>query len=95
MTVARTPLLLGGRRLDGLLRAGVGKSNSIFPSSFKTSRARKGLPLRDRNPDSTSRVRPSSSSWRAISGVSVRPATRFQITKPQPVSSRLFQLVQP
>jgi hypothetical protein len=34
-------------------------------------------------------------SWRASSGVSVRPATRFQITKPQPGSSRLFQLVQP
>ncbi len=50
---------------------------------------------RDRKPESTSRVLPSSISWRAISGVSVRPATRFQITKPQPASSRLFQLVQP
>jgi hypothetical protein len=27
--------------------------------------------------------------------VIVRPATRFQITKPQPGSSRLFQLVHP
>ena len=43
----------------------------------------------------TSFVLPSSISWRAISGVSVRPATRFQMTKPQPASSRLFQLVQP
>src|SRR6266540_2402809 len=48
-----------------------GNSNSTFPSSFKTSRARKGLPLRERKPERTSRVFPSSISWRAISGVSV------------------------
>ena len=59
--------------------ARTGNSNSILSSSFKTSRARKGLPFRERNPESTSRVRRSSISWRAISGVSVRLATRFQI----------------
>jgi hypothetical protein len=53
------------------------------------------LPFLDLNPDKTSFVLPSSRSWRAISGVIVRPATRYQITKPQPGSSRLFQLVQP
>src|SRR2546421_196478 len=73
----------------------VGNSNSILPSSFKTRRARKGLPFLERKPDRTSRVRPSSSSCRATSGVSVRPATRFQITNPHPGSSRLFQLVHP
>src|SRR5437764_1161702 len=71
-----------------------GKSNSTFPSPFKTRRARKGLPARERKPEMTSFVFPSSSSWRAISGVSVRPATRFQMTKPQPGSSRLFHLAQ-
>src|SRR3954470_4350415 len=78
-----------------LVCARAGKSNSTLPSPFKTRRARKGLPARDRNPEMTSFVFPSSSSWRASSGVSVRPATRFQITKPQPGSSRLFQLVHP
>src|SRR5205823_1008750 len=63
-----------------LVWARAGKSNSTFPSSFKTRRARKGLPAFDRNPEITSFVRPFSISWRAISGVIVRPATRFQIT---------------
>jgi hypothetical protein len=43
-----------------LVCARTGNSNSILSSSFKTSRARKGLPFRDRKPESTSRVRRSS-----------------------------------
>src|SRR5262245_64739989 len=81
----RVPVLAYSVAAGSLVLARAGNSNSTLPSSFKTSRARKGLPALERKPDRTSFVLSSSRRCLATSGVRVRRATLFQIANPHTV----------